>query len=115
MEGKIVNGKLYVRIEFELEYYLPNTMDEIYACGNDEKLGAWDPKKAMVLRKNKKGKYVGFRWFKVGSELEFKIIRTKDWDHVQLGTLCEEVQNHKFNVSDKYTYRGKIYNWLETK
>lgn len=110
---KVAVAKASVKFEVEVMDYLPKDMEEIYVVGNSTKLGAWNPAKAYALKKNAKGLYTGTKSFELGENLEFKIIRTKDWNHVQLGTICEEVENIKVTALEKTVTKAVVYNWKE--
>lgn len=106
--------KVMVRINVNVQDYLPNDMEKIYAVGNNEKLGAWDPNEAMTLRRSKYNPtYRSFRKLPIGTDLEFKIIRTNDWSHVELGAFCEEVSNHVYHVDGPMDINITVYNWKE--
>lgn len=108
-----MNDKTKVNFCIKLAEYLPNDMEQIYVVGNHQKLGNWNPNKAKVLKKKKDGSYCSFCELPVGTNLEFKVIKTLDWDHVEVGAFCEMVENHVAEVNNDTTLEVTVYNWKE--
>ena len=75
----------------------------------------FDHKISIFALKNSKNNpvYRSFRKVPRGTQLEFKIIRTMSYDHVQLGAYCEEVENLKLTADEDMTYQAVVYNWKE--
>ena len=92
-------------------FYKPET---IYLVGDIAKLGNWNLKKAVAVKKNEKGEYV--RLFKdVNVEgFEFKILHSPDWCSVEKGIFAEEIENHYVAVSTTQKTTNvtiTVYNW----
>ncbi len=109
-----MDDKVTVKIQVKVSDYLPQDMEKIYVVGNHEKLGNWNPVNAMALKNSKNNPvYRSFRKVPKGTQLEFKIIRTMSYDHVQLGAYCEEVENLKLTADEDMIYQAVVYNWKE--
>lgn len=87
-------------------------LDEaIYVCGNHPKLGAWNPENALALKLTKSGVYRLTRKLPEGYDLEFKIIRKPTWQTVEKGCYGEEIENHKYTLTQKTIAPVVISRW----
>lgn len=73
--------------------------EELYLVGNVKQLGAWDLSKAVKLTLcHECGKYTVTKMLPAGEVVEFKVVKTQDWNSVEKGIWCEDIQNHSFIV-----------------
>jgi hypothetical protein len=73
--------------------------DALYLSGNLPKLGEWNPANALPMRRLKSGAYRFSRSLPVGTEVEFKLLRTTDWSGVEKGAYGEEIGNHTVTLT----------------
>lgn len=88
------------KIEFIVN--APEGLD-VYLCGNVTALGDWNASKAVKLSYcSECGSYTGTKLLPAGEQVEFKVLKAKNWDAVEKGSHHEDVDNHTF-VAEKGT------------
>lgn len=70
---------------------------EIFVVGNVKELGAWNETKAIKLTFDEsKCLFTTSKMIEVGTNVEYKIMLTASWEHVEKGEWNSEIENHKF-------------------
>lgn len=87
----MANGKkcrviLYAKTDWD-------TPEGLYLCGVTRTSGNWQPKDACKMISTDKG-WRAIKYLTVGEPFEFKILRGRDWHHVEKGFWNEEIPNH---------------------
>ncbi|MCL2062603.1 MAG: CBM20 domain-containing protein [Firmicutes bacterium] len=77
------------------------TPEYIYICGNIEELGAWEPTRAIRVKRSKRGTYGRTLRFPLGTEFEYKILSDTRWGAVEKGRYTEEIVNRKAVVAEE--------------
>ena len=110
-ETAATTGKT-VQITIDVKaFYKPET---IYLVGDIGKLGNWNLKKAVSVKKNEKGLYVKALKDIDVDGFEFKILHSPDWCSVEKGIFSEEIENHYIAVSSTQKTTAvtiTVFNW----
>lgn len=82
---------------------------DLYIVGSTKNLGAWVVSKAAALKAD--GMYTVSKKFNEGEEVEFKVVKDKTFDQVELGMFNEEIVNHSFVASKGLVVELVVYNF----
>ena len=76
------------------------TVDKVYIVGNTLNLGGWDPKGAVLLKKDSDGTFFINKRFPLNEEIQYKVLADKNFLSVERGLWKEEIENHKVNACE---------------
>lgn len=107
--AEVKNKEVLVKFTVTLEGV---TSDSLYVVGDNEKLGAWEIKKAVAMKKVDDSTFTLSKKFPEGIDISFKFLREKDFETVEKGMFCEEIENHTVNSNDKVV-SVVIYNFAK--
>ncbi|MDE7263567.1 MAG: hypothetical protein K2N64_02775 [Anaeroplasmataceae bacterium] len=97
------------RIEFLVKSPIK---EELYIVGNVPALGDWNPAKGAKLSFCEEcGCYTASKLLPIDSNVEFKVVAGKSWEHVEKGTWGEEVANHAFVVAKGTKVEIEVFNF----
>lgn len=90
------------------------TVEKIYIVGSTPNLGSWDPKGAILLKKDLDGNFVVNKRFPLDTEIQYKVLSEKNFDSVERGIWKEEIENHKVSAStSKVLSEIVVHNFAE--
>lgn len=97
-------------VKFEVVLEGPST-ENVFLVGNLTNLGVWDEKKALLMKHEGNNVYSLTKRCPLDTDIEFKVLSSKDYKNVERGMFGEEIENHKLNSNE-----GKVsivvYNFL---
>ena len=86
-------------------------VQHMYISGSTTNLGAWDPSRAISLSTDDGYRYTVRKRFRIGEEVEYKVLTRKDWRGVEKGMFSEELSNHVFKADKGVVAEITVYNW----
>lgn len=98
-----------VHIVARLAYEAKGAANQLYVITN---YNHWNFNEAVMMKKNPDDTFEVTLFFPKGTNLEFKICRSSNWENVEKGIWKEEIVNHQYVVVDKdLEVEDVIYNF----
>ncbi len=93
MEENILKNEMPKRCRVKFIVSTPHAVRRLYICGSTKNLGNWNAVSAKELRR-KDDHFECCKYFRIGEIVSFKILEKMNWERVELGYWCEDIENH---------------------
>ncbi len=79
-----------------------DSLENLYIVGNTKNLGLWNVKNAVSMKKVNENTFVVRKRFLIGENVEYKVLKAKNWENVEKGIFNEDVENHHFEATKNH-------------